>query len=312
MYKRIYVEIGNICNLRCSFCPPVRRAKRQMSVEEFEIICQKIKPHTDYILLHVMGEPLLHPKLDAILNIAGKYGFRVGITTNGTLLDRCSQVLLDHSDVIHRISISLHSAEGNERSLSDTEHNGASNERSLSDAAHSLPTPHSPAPAPASYLQTAISFAGQAATKGIYIVFRLWNLDSAEGKGANRNNLAIEDTLHLSFPDEWGKRYSGYRLAQNIFLEYDGIFTWPTESNAEEIEEGFCHGATSQLAVLADGTVVPCCLDSEGEIVLGNLFNQNMEEILSSERLQNMCKGFQKRIFVEPLCQKCTYARRFG
>ena len=296
MYKRIYVEIGNICNLRCSFCPPVRRAKRQMSVEEFEIICRKIKPHTDYILLHVMGEPLLHPKLDALLSIAGKYGFRVGITTNGTLLDRCSQVLLDHSDVIHRISISLHSAEGNERSLSD--------------AAHSLPTPHSPTPA--SYLQTAISFAGQAAAKGIYIVFRLWNLDSAEGKGANRNNLAIEDTLHLSFPDEWGKRYSGYRLAQNIFLEYDGIFTWPTESNAEETEEGFCHGATSQLAVLADGTVVPCCLDSEGEIVLGNLFHQNMEEILSSERLQNMCKGFQKRVFVEPLCQKCTYARRFG
>ena len=163
-----------------------------------------------------------------------------------------------------------------------------------------------------SYLRTAVFFAKQAAAKGIYIAFRLWNLDSAERKGANQDNLTIEDTLRRSFPNEWTKRYSGYRLAQNIFLEYDGIFTWPTESCAEEVEEGFCHGATSQLAILADGTVVPCCLDSEGEIALGNLFHQSMEDILSSERYQNMCKGFQRRKFTEPLCQRCTYARRFG
>lgn len=288
MYKRIYVEIGNICNLRCSFCPPVKRAKRQMSAEEFEMICEKLKPHTDYILLHVMGEPLLHPNLGALLDIAEKYGFRVGITTNGTLLNRCSRVLIDHSNVIHSISISLHSAEGNAQNVQHT---------------HSQ--------IPESYLQTAISFAKQAAAKRIYIAFRLWNLDSAEGKGANKNNLTIEDTLHHSFPEEWSKRYSGYRLAENIFLEYDGLFTWPTESHAVEAEEGFCHGATSQLAVLTDGTVVPCCLDCEGEIALGNLFHQSMEEILSSERLQEMRKGFQKRVFVEPLCRKCTYARRF-
>lgn len=283
MYKRIYVEIGNLCNLRCSFCPPVKRAGRQMTVSEFHTICQKLKPFTNYLLLHVMGEPLLHPALDTLLSVADSYGFQVGITTNGTLLPAKGEMLLRHHPVIHRVSISLHSLEGNEAS------------RFIM----------------GTYLQNCISFAKQAAGNGIYTVFRLWNLDSEQKAGANRDNALIEATLQEAFPGNWDKRYSGYRIAQNIFLEYAGIFTWPGESEAEETQEGRCHGAIDQLAVLADGTVVPCCLDSEGAIPLGNLFTQSMEEIVSSPRLITMCENFRKGKFTEALCKKCTYARRF-
>lgn len=286
MFKRIYIEIGNICNLRCSFCPPVGRKPRQMLSEEFDQVCRKVRPYTDTILLHVMGEPLLHPKLEKLLDIAEAYGFKTDITTNGTLLPAKGQILLNHPGTVHRVSISLHSMEGNDVSGRKLQTN--------------------------IYLENCIRFADQAAAIGIFSVFRLWNLDSDDKKGSHQDNPLIEASLKQHYADNWEKRYSGFRMARNIFLEYAGIFTWPEESTAEEVQQGRCRGAVDQLAVLADGTVVPCCLDSEGRIPLGNLFLQDLPDILSSRRFTAMCDGFRKGVFTEDLCKKCTYARRFS
>ena len=280
--NRAYVEIGNLCNLSCSFCPGTKRTGKQMTVSEFRTVAEKLRPYTDYLYLHVMGEPLFHPALDAILSSAGEFGFRVCITTNGTLLDASADLLLSHAAVLHKVSISLHSMEGN----------GA--ESSLRN-----------------YLTSAVSFARRAAAKGIYTVFRLWNLDTASRAGQNSENAAIEAFLHASFPEEWMARQNGFRIDRNVFLEYAGIFTWPIESDAEEVEDGYCHGLIDQIAVLADGTVVPCCLDSEGEIALGNLFLEDMSEILSSPRAVTMREGFRNHKMTEALCKTCTYARRF-
>lgn len=280
--NRAYVEIGNICNLACSFCPGTSRPSRQMNAVEFRSVCEALRPYTDFLYFHVMGEPLIHPHLGELLGIAGEYGFRVCITTNGTLLASTEGVLLRHADVLHKVSISLHSMEGN----------------ALGDNCDG-------------YVADAIGFSRRAAERGIYTVFRLWNLDTEERRGGNRANHSIEERLREAFPGEWTARPNGYRLSRNIFLEYAGIFTWPTESEADEIEDGFCHGLLDQIAVLADGTVVPCCLDSEGEIALGNIFTQSLSAILSSPRAEEMRSGLESGRFVEPLCKKCTYARRF-
>ena len=242
----------------------------------------QVLPNTETLYLHVMGEPLCHPSLNEILDIAGNMGFRVCVTTNGTLLDRTEQILLSHADTIHRISVSLHCMEGN----------GA--EMSLDD-----------------YLKTVFAFAARSAASGIYTIFRLWNLDAEEKTGANRENERIEAALRAAYPEPWQKRWSGYRIGENTFLEYAGIFTWPTESTADAEEDGYCHGLVDQIAILADGTVVPCCLDSEGEIALGNLFETDMATILDSPRARAMREGFSAGKMTEPLCQKCTYARRF-
>ena len=63
--------------------------------------------------------------------------------------------------------------------------------------------------------------------------------------------------------------------------------------------------------MLADGTVVPCCLDHEGDIALGNIFEGSMEEILASERASAIYEGFRDHRATEELCRKCGYARRF-
>jgi radical SAM protein with 4Fe4S-binding SPASM domain len=219
-----------------------------------------------------------------LLSTAEEYGFRVCITTNGTLLSSEGHVLLSHSDVLHKVSVSLHSLEGNGTV------SGQEADRYLSDA---------------------IAFAKEASARGTHTVLRLWNLDADGREGRNLANSAIEARLHDAFPEEWKPRWNGFRLKQSVFLEYAGIFTWPTESDAEAVEDGYCHGLLDQLAVLADGTVTPCCLDSEGEIALGNLYQSTLSEILSAPRATAMREGFAERKMVEPLCKKCTYARRF-
>jgi len=281
MFERIYVEIGNICNLSCSFCQGTTRKKEQMSIEKFNDVCKKIKGYTKFVYLHVLGEPLLHKDLSDILKAIDQNNLKACITTNGTLLKQKEDILLQNSDIIHKISISLHDIEGSGINTLDR------------------------------YLQDVISFSKKAAEKNIYIVFRLWNKDSSEGLGNNSQNGLIENFLRSIFIEPWQEKPRGYRLKKNIFLEYDGIFTWPSKSNSTEMEIGFCYGLSTQLAILVDGTVVPCCLDADANIPLGNIFLQNLEEILNSKRAVNIINGFKCGKLTESLCKKCTFARKF-
>ena len=280
---RVYVEITNICNLACSFCPGTRRAPRYMTPADFSTVCDRIAPHTKEIFLHLMGEPLLHPDLDTLLEIAADHQLTVSITTNGTLLKKRGEILLKHTEIIKKVSISLHSEEANSQNLQNSAH-----------------------------LSEAVEFAKSAAKHGIFSILRLWNLDSAERKGENADNDLILTYLHEQYPDPWQRRHSGWRIGERTFLECAEIFTWPIESEAEPMEAGRCYGLVRQIGILADGTVVPCCLDHEGDLALGNIFRQEMEEILDSPRAKAIYEGFSKKEAAEPLCRRCGYARRFG
>ena len=280
MLNRAYVEITNVCNLACSFCPGTARPHRFMPAAEFRTVAGKLRRHTDYLYLHVMGEPLLHPALAEILSIAGELGFRVCLTTNGTLLPRAGEILLG-APALHKVSVSLHSFEGNGR-RDDL----------------------------AAYLDGVLSFCRPAAEKGVICALRLWN----EG-GENRRNGEIEEYLSdrcgvdaAALPvDSSGNR----TLADHLYLESAEKFDWPDPS-APERHTQFCHALRRQVAVLCDGTVVPCCLDGEGNIPLGNLFEAELDEILASPRARAMERGFAARRPVEELCRRCGYATRFN
>lgn len=282
MFSRIYVEIGNICNLNCSFCPKTKREPRQMTPDEFDLVCSKITSHTKEIFLHVMGEPLCHPSLSELLDIAERHNLKVSITTNGTLLQSKGDILLRHSKNIRKISISLHCIEGNNI------------EERL-----------------AKYMDEVIEFSHASSAHGIYTVFRLWNLDTDEKLGANAQNEYIISRLKDEFTTPWRERWNGFSIADRVFLEYAGIFSWPHDNDADEVSEGYCYGLLEQIAILSDGEVVPCCLDSEGEICLGNIFREELRDIIDSPRAKKIRKGFLERRFTEDLCKKCTYARRF-
>ena len=111
MFSRAYLEITNVCNLACAFCPGTTREKRFMTPEDFALLAKKLRPYTAYLYLHVMGEPLLHPQLAEILRVCTALDYRVCLTTNGTLLPEKLPLLRD-CPALHKVSVSLHSFEG--------------------------------------------------------------------------------------------------------------------------------------------------------------------------------------------------------
>ena len=281
MLKRVYVEITNVCNLACSFCPGTRRPRRFMSVAEFTALAQKLKDHTEYLYLHVLGEPLLHPQLGDILAAAARGGFKVCLTTNGTLLPQNLPLLMATPN-LHKLSVSLHSFEGNDR----------------------------PGETLADYVVQTARCCQELSRQGVICALRLWN----EG-GLKEQNGTIEQLLSAELgvdvsaltPDGRGNR----KIAPCLYLESAQKFDWPDLSAPEGGVE-FCLGLRQQAAVLCDGTVVPCCLDGEGQIPLGNLFDEELSGILASPRAKALVEGFSCRQPTEELCRRCGYARRFS
>ena len=273
MYKKIYLEITNICNLDCSFCHKTKREKKFLSKEDFSFLAEKIRPYTDYLYLHLMGEPLIHPELTDILGIAHTLGFHTTVATNGVRIKEAEAALLSAS--LYKITFSLHSYEAN-----------SSIQKSLTE-----------------YINDIISFCKKAERNGSICVLRLWN----EG-GENELNSEIISLLKKEFTFRENRK--GYTLSDKIYLEEAEKFIWPDE-NAPTQDVHFCMGLRDHIGVLSDGSVVPCCLDADGSIVLGNLFNEDLDSIIKSDRARNIYDGFSEGKAREELCRRCQYATRF-
>ena len=283
MYSRVYVEITNICNRACSFCPGTTRPPRRMTAEEFDAVTDRLRGVTEYLYYHVMGEPLTHPQLPDFIRMANAKGFKSAVTTNGTLLAARGRELIDAG--VYKVNISVHSFEDGE---DGTAHRA--------------------------YLDRILDFADEASQNGVLTVLRLWNLDG-QGQPLGGNNERTLAMLRERFPDggntPWKHSVRGARLRDKLHLEYGDRFDWPDIDADEGDGRVFCYGLKDHFAVLCDGRVVPCCLDREGEITLGNVFDTPVADILSSPRAVAMREGFARRCASESLCRRCGYARRF-
>lgn len=275
-FRKIYLEISNICNLKCSFCPGTKREKQTLTISEFTSLLPKLRPYSDYLYFHIMGEPLCHPQLSVFLSLAGDAGFKVILTTNGTLLNKNQEMLLS-SPALHKVNISLHAFEANDLAVPFSE-----------------------------YLRECFAF-GKAAEGKKLVVYRLWN----QG-GQEERNHEILSAMETAFPEPWKEGSRGVQIGEKVFLEYGKKFEWPDMEAEYSGEAVFCYGLRDQIGVLCDGTVVPCCLDHEGDIALGNLFEESLEEILEKPRTKAIYDGFCNRKATEDLCRRCGYARRFG
>lgn len=275
-FKKIYVEITNKCNLKCSFCSLDQNAKREMSLEEFELVLKKINNYTDYIYLHVKGEPLLHPNFRQILEICKKYHKQVNITTNGKILKNRLMDIIE-TNVVRQINISM-------QSLTNT-----------------------------SYLNDILRCSKYILdNSNIQLVFRFWALEDNKFTDLqikvinsiidfyNLNNTILEEILNNK----------NTKLLNNLYLNKDELFEWPNIKNNYYNELGHCYGLKSHIAILVDGTVVPCCLDSKGTIKLGNIFENSLEEILNNDISKNIIKSFQDNKAYASLCKHCSFKEK--
>lgn len=267
-FRKIYVEITNICNMHCSFCPETKRAKATMSKDEFEYIAKQITQYTDYVYLHVKGEPLLHPNLEEILDICKKYNLKVNISTNGTLLKAKAKLLKN----IRQLNVSLHSFE-------------ESDDKQLEN-----------------YLNDVLESADNLSKEGVIIRYKLWNDNTI-----NNNNIIIRRLEKKYNVDIQNASYGkDIKLEEGVFLSIKTPFKWP-EINSKSTQEGTCYGLRQQIAILVDGTVVPCCVDNNGDINLGNIFETTLDEIIASDKAQKIKRDFENNKCAHTLCKRCEY-----
>jgi radical SAM protein with 4Fe4S-binding SPASM domain len=285
-FSKVNIEISNICNLQCSFCPEVIRSKKIMEVDLFREVIRQVAPLTDQVCFHLMGDPLVHPKIETLVEICGEAGVPIFLVTNGVLLRETQSQLLLHS-AFRQICFSLHSFFDN-----------------------------FPDKDPTQYLERIFAFTERALEQRpeLYINFRLWNLDAP--RAADTKNLEmlrrIEERFALQVSREVDvRRGKSIRLRGRLYLHFDTEFTWPSMDLPVQGEQGTCYGLSSHFGVLADGTVVPCCLDKEGNIPLGNVRDRPIVEILADERAARILEGFRRGRLVEELCRRCQYIERF-
>lgn len=274
MYTRVYVEITNICNMSCSFCHGHSRAPRNMTEDEFKRVLSELDGETKHIYYHLMGEPLLHKDLGKFISLAKERGFRSLITTNGTLLKEKGEELLKAG--VYKLNISLHSFE---------------------DQGQEYLT---------KYLNSVVDFVEKARNYSTIVILRLWN-KSVE----DTHNQEIISFLRSRIDGEWTENALGYKIRNRLHIAVAERFGWPDMDGEDLGEEVFCYGMRDHFGILADGTVVPCCLDSQGVINLGNVFEESLESILSSPRATAIKYNFGARKAVEELCRRCPYSRKF-
>jgi len=289
-FSKVHVEVSSICNLQCSFCPEVIREKKLMEPALFRKIIEQVAPLTEQVAFHLMGDPLVHPKIDELVSICGEFGSKIFLVTNGVLLrEKQAEVLLNPA--FRQVNFSLHSFPDN------------FGDRDPTDYLEKI------------FLWTERAFAVR---PDLYVNFRLWNLQ--DPKGGSERNLAmlrrIEERFGVSLEGAVKqldvRLQKSLRVKNRLYMHFDTEFTWPALDLPVLGTSGTCYGLSSHFGILVDGTVVPCCLDKEGSIPLGNVKDHAISDILGGERALAILKGFRERRLVEELCKRCQYIERFG
>lgn len=263
-FKKIYIETTNLCNLNCDFCIKNRRKKEIMTIQNFKIILSKIKNYTNYIYLHILGEPLLNPKLNEFILLASNEGFNINITTNGYLIDK----IKDNKN-IRQVNISLHSF--------DVKYNVELKK----------------------YLNNIFDSVKELIKNDTYVSLRLWvkNKYSEDIINEVNNYYKVNITKNT-------------KIKENLFFNFEKQFIWPDLNNSYYNESGKCYGLTDHIGILVDGTIVPCCLDTLGIINLGNIFKEEIDEILNKKTVIKMIEGFKNNKKEMELCKHCNFLER--
>lgn len=286
MFEKIYIEISNICNLQCSFCPEVARDKKIISTENFRKYALQAQPLTKQVCLHLMGEPLGHPNFSEIMDICDELNLKIFLTTNGTLIKRHADKILKWKS-LEQINFSVHSYFAN------------TGRQSLDQ-----------------YLNPILDFCEKSLDlkNPFYINLRLWNLD--DHRTQKEQNLQVYDYIHDRFKVNLNenvdvKRNKSKKIKDKLYVHFDTEFEWPTLNRDILSTQGTCYGLRKQLAIHANGDVVPCCLDKEAVLKIGSLQEHDLQSVLKSTKAKNIKSGFERGDLIEELCQKCQYVERF-
>ena len=307
----VYIEITDVCNLHCSFCPCGIKATQSnvgthssrtfMPSELFEkCIAGAAEIGAENVFFHVLGEPTLHPGFGLYVKKLEKTPLKLTLTTNGTTIARASHLILP-SEAVRQVNFSTH-------------------------AYAELPADEA-----ASRLQDVLDFCKIAivARPDLYINLRLWNVGAEDAAPWNNYMLShINETFGTDVnPGHFCSRHKSFNVTGRLYLHEDTRFEWPklderrearderretvASNDRSQVVKGSCRALDTHVAILHDGRVVACCLDHSGQITLGNIQEQSLAEIIASPLAQNLKEGFEKHELRHPFCQSCSFCKRF-
>ncbi len=286
-FYRIYIEITNVCGLRCSFCPSKELPNKTMDLVLFESLIQEAKGFTREIACHVVGDPLTLPNLEKYLDIIHKYKMKAMLTTSGYFMKKHSYETLFHP-AVKQINVSLNAFNKNDTSISFEQ-----------------------------YINPILNLCHEKVKqdKELFINLRMWNLDEAMSEEAFNQELFSmlenEFNVELDLKTLNPKEKKSIRLDNKVLLHFDNYFEWPSLKN-KNYGHGTCQGLDSHIGVLANGDVIPCCLDNDAVMKLGNVNEQSLKEIVHGKRATDMRDGFKIGQCSEEMCLKCSYKDRFN
>ncbi|MCQ2916883.1 Molybdenum cofactor biosynthesis enzyme /related Fe-S oxidoreductase [Helicobacter pylori] len=277
LFKKIYIELSDICGLQCSFCPNPKNIRGVMPLELFEKICKEAAPLTPIITLHVLGDPCKLKNLNRYLSTAKRFSLKVDLVTSGVYLCDFETLL---QDAIYQISISLDAGLDN--------HNKLNQHR---------------------YIQKILEFCRYKFEKNSEVFLNLRIQDSTLEKYQNLIKPFLESFECVSL--ETLKSQGHARLFKKSFLNIQKTFKWPNLNAPNPLNQEskipYCYGLIKQIAILSNGVVVPCCMDTQAHINLGDLNHMPLKDILKSQKAMAIKTHFLKGEALELLCQNCSY-----
>ncbi|GAA7900840.1 radical SAM/SPASM domain-containing protein [Helicobacter pylori] len=276
-FKKIYIELSDICGLQCSFCPNPKNIRGVIPLELFEKVCKEAAPLTPIITFHVLGDPCKLKNLNHYLSTARRFSLKVDLVTSGVYLCDFETLL---QDIIYQISISLDAGLDN--------HNKLNQHR---------------------YIQKILEFCHYKCEKNSEVFLNLRIQDSTLEKHQNLIKPFLESFECVSL--ETLKSQGRTRLFKKSFLNIQKTFKWP-DLNAQnplnqESKIPYCYGLIKQVAILSNGVVVPCCMDTQAHINLGDLNHMPLKDILNSQKAMAIKTHFLKGEALELLCKNCSY-----
>lgn len=278
---RLQIETTNACNAACHMCPilEMERPKGFMSDETWSKIVAELadQPPLRRVILHVMGEPLLHPSFTTFVKVLREEAPHqpVEFSTNGSLLtEKAVQAFIEAG--VEQINFSLDA-------MSPETHakirKGLNFQKVIANLEMLIKT---------------MAASGKAKPK---ILIQLIKMD-------------INKDEWEEFSTRWTKFAAKHRFLE-VYIKEQWSWGGHLDSGQARMEEAKaflslpCSFPFDQLDVYWDGRVGFCCLDEDVDLKVGDLADSTLEQIWHSSELEAIRKRFRKGDFSGLRCAGC-------
>ena len=318
-FDRVHLELTNVCDFNCAFCPKSLMT-RKYGYMDYDLACRLIdeiaaEGLAEKITFHVMGEPTLHPRFFDILEHARDARQPVGLTTNGGGLGgEVGRRLLDAE--LAQVDVSLQTPDAEsfelrkagrltfEEYLDGIVRFFAEYRRRWPRTTFKFRFMNTTIPCrPIEEKQGPIRVISS--TAELHEVFAHWVGRVYELTGVNGATLdgALKRLKRLK---SW--HWNVVEVLPWTYFETYILGNWGNAFTEDEVREawaGYCPGMRDHFGVMWNGDVVLCCVDYDGETAIGNTAGRSLRDILHSDELGRVMRGFRRLRPTLEHCRKC-------